>query len=505
MTTRSEAQKRISRYAHALTVSLALMLLPFPAGQNEAAERPGSPGISAERTAPPGNTWVGAEVYLTARGTGDRMARKASLTAEPMAQPDEHVPTIMLDRARSFQTIVGIGGALTDASAETFSKLPPERREEVLTALFDSTRGNGFTLCRTHIHSCDFSSESYSYSEVPGDTALEQFSIERDLKHKIPFIRAAAARAGTGFRLFASPWSPPAWMKTNGNMLQGGALRPEYRQAWADYFVRFVREYERAGVPVWGLTVQNEPMAVQTWESCIFTAEEERDFVKYYLGPTLAGTGLSRLKLMIWDHNRGIMYQRAAAVFNDPEASKYVWGTGFHWYVGDHFDNVRLVREAFPDKELVFTEGTEATFHPDSLLEWKWGETFGRSMIMDLNNGSAGWVAWNVLLDERGGPNHVGNFCMAPIIADTRTGNLTYMNSYQYIGHFSRFIRPGARRIIASSNCDPLLATAFANTNGTIAVVVMNPSDASIEYQTWMEGLAVKLTSPAHSITTIIL
>jgi glucosylceramidase len=497
---------------------LGTVLLAFSGLPGSAAEGPAQPWPAAERPAPsspvaerfhsprpPLDAWVGADVFVTAQGTGDRLTQKSGLSSVPLAQPDEHTPTIMLDRGKRFQTIVGIGGALTDASAETFFKLPAGRREEILTALFDSTRGNGFTLCRTHIHSCDFSSESYSYTEVPGDTALKHFSIERDMKYKIPFIKAAAQRAGAGFRLFASPWSPPAWMKTNGSMLQGGALRPEYRQAWADYVVRFVREYERAGVPIWGLTVQNEPMAVQPWESCIFTAEEERDFVKYYLGPTLARSGLSGLKLMIWDHNRGIMYQRAAAVYSDPEAAKYVWGTGFHWYVGDHFDNVRLVRDAFPDKELVFTEGTEATFHPDSLLEWKWGETFGRSMIMDLNNGAAGWVAWNVLLDERGGPNHVGNYCTAPIIADTRTGALTYMNSFQYIGHFSRFIRPGARRIVASSNWDPLLATAFVNPDGKIAVVVMNTSDQSIDFQAWMEGRAVRTSCPAHSIITLIL
>jgi glucosylceramidase len=509
--------KRPLRRPRAWIPALAILLLPLSAGPSQPGEhpaastpaaRPWSPVTSAhppDIPVPPATAWGAAEVYLTAKGTGDRVTRKTELASESVAQPDEHTPAVILDRTKRFQTIVGIGGALTDASAETFYKLPAERREEILTALFDSTRGDGFTLCRTHIHSCDFSSESYSYTEVPGDTALKHFTIERDLKYKIPFIKAAAVRAGSGFRLFASPWSPPAWMKTNGSMLQGGSLRPEYRQAWADYVVRFVREYERAGIPIWGLTVQNEPMAVQPWESCIFTADEERDFVKFYLGPALARSGLSRLKLMIWDHNRGIMYQRAAAVYNDPEAAKYVWGTGFHWYVGDHFDNVRLVRDAFPDKELVFTEGTEATFHPDSLLEWKWGEMFGQSMIMDLNNGAAGWVVWNVLLDERGGPNHVGNFCTAPIIADTRTGALTFMNSFYYIGHFSRFIRPGARRIIASSNWDPLLATAFVNPDGSVAAVVMNTSDVSIDFQTWMEGRAVTSTSPAHSIMTILL
>ncbi|MCG3156650.1 MAG: hypothetical protein DKINENOH_03274 [bacterium] len=449
--------------------------------------------------------WSKAEVYVTAKATNDRITKKEPLTFLPLEQPDEHTPTIILDKDKTFQTLVGIGGALTDASAETFYKLPAKQQQEILTAFFDKAQGIGFTLCRTNIHSCDFSSASYTYAEVPGDTNLKHFSIAPDLKYKIPFIKAVFARAGSELKLFASPWSPPAWMKTNNNMLQGGKLRPEYNQTWADYFVRFVQEFEKAGVPIWGLTVQNEPMAVQTWESCIFTAAEERDFVKYHLGPALERAGLSRLKLMIWDHNRGIMYQRAKVVYDDPEASKYVWGAGFHWYVGDHFDNVRLVHDAYPDKELVFTEGTEANFDANKVKDWQWGEVFGKSIIMDLNNWASGWVAWNVILDERGGPNHVGNFCMAPIICNTKTGELTYMNSFYYLGHFSRFLRPGAKRIICSSNHDDLLATAFLNPDGKIAVVVMNQTEKEIEFHTWIENQAVKTNSPAHSIVTLVL
>ena len=449
--------------------------------------------------------WLKADLYVTAKGTADRITKKESPVFEPLEQPDEHTPTIILDRFKTFQTIVGFGGALTDASAETFYKLPKEKQEEILTGLFDRQKGNGFSLCRTNIHSCDFSSDGYVYAEVPGDSSLAHFTIAHDLKYRIPFIKAAMKVAGSDFKLFASPWSPPAWMKTNNSMLQGGKLRPEYYRTWASYFARFVSEYRNAGVPVWGLTVQNEPMAVQTWESCVFSATEERDFVKYYLGPVLEQAGLSSLKLMIWDHNRGIMYQRAKVVYDDPVASKYVWGAGFHWYVGDHFDNVRMVHDAYPDKALVFTEGTEATFSADSVKEWRWGEVFGRSMIMDLNNWASGWVAWNVILDEQGGPNHLGNYCMAPIICNTKSAELTYMNSFYYIGHFSRFIRPGAKRIICSSNTDALLATAFLNEDGTIAMVVMNPSDRDVTFYTWIENRGVKTTSPAHSIVTLVM
>ncbi|MEW6511181.1 MAG: glycoside hydrolase family 30 protein [Bacteroidota bacterium] len=488
-----------SRHFHSLsTFALAVLaVLLFH------AELPSSGGGTTGHRGTPDRT--PAELYVTARGPEDRLARKAPVQFTPLSQPDEHTPTIILDPGREFQTVVGIGGALTDAAAETFARMPEVKQKELLEALFGRERGNGYSLCRTSIHSCDFSSESYSYTATPGDTALQDFSIERDLRHRIPFIRAAFRTAGGDLRLFASPWSPPAWMKSNNNMLDGGKLQPRYRSAWAAYFVRFVREYEKAGVPLWGLTVQNEPMAVQPWESCIFTAEEERDFVRDHLGPALEGAGLMRLRLMIWDHNRGIMYQRAKVVYDDPAAARYVWGMGFHWYVGDHFDNVRLVRDAYPDKALVFTEGTVENFDAARLHEWQWGEQYARSMIVDLNNGASGWVDWNVLLDEQGGPNHVGNYCMAPVICDTRTGEVTYMNSYYYIGHFSRFIRPGAKRIVCSSNSDDLLGTAFVRPDGRIAVVVLNTTEKEIRFVTWLDGTGAWTVSPPRSILTLLL
>jgi glucosylceramidase len=456
---------------------------------------------AAEAPSPPP---AAVDVWLTARDTGDRLAPKPPATFEPLEQPVEGAPTVMIDPTKRFQTIEGFGGALTDAAAETWAKLPPERQQEVLTAYFDPDEGIGYTLCRTHIHSCDFSSESYAYTEVPGDVELAHFSLDHDRRFRLPFIRAALEAAGAPVKIFASPWSPPAWMKTNDSMLHGGQLRPEYRDAWARYFVRFVREYENEGVPIWGLTVQNEPMAAQTWESCIFTAAEERDFVRDHLGPALEKAGLSRLKLMIWDHNRGIMFQRAQVVYDDPEAARYVWGAGFHWYVGDHFDNVRLVHDSWPDKRLLFTEGTPASFDPKTLRDWKWGEIYARSMLHDLNNWAAGWTDWNVLLDERGGPNHVGNFCIAPVHGDTRTGELTFTSSYWYIGHISKFVRPGDRRIACTSNDDDLLASAFVSPDGRVVTVVMNASEKDKNVLLWMGGRAASTPSPAHSILTLV-
>ena len=430
--------------------------------------------------------------------TKDRLTDKGKLAFESMPQPEEHAAVIMIDAGKTFQEFVGIGGALTDAAAETFYKLPADKQSEFITSLYDSVKGIGYSLGRTHINSCDFSSESYTYV-AEGDSLLKSFNISHDLKFRIPLIKEALKLA-PGMKIYVSPWSPPAWMKTNNDMLHGGTIKPEYLNAWAYYYIRFIEEYKKLGIPIWGLTVQNEPMAVQTWESCNYTAEDERDFVKKYLGPRLKASNLSELKLMIWDHNRGIMFQRAKTVLDDPEAAKYVWGTAFHWYVGDHFENVGLVHDAWPDKNVLFSEGCNGPFDWKTINDWKWGENYGRSIIHDLNNWAAGWTDWNILVDEKGGPNHVKNYCFAPIVGDTRDGSLHYMNSYWYLGHFSKFIRPGARRIISSSNMDELITTAFLNTDGSCVAVVMNESDKSMNIKVWVNGKAISADLPEHSI-----
>jgi len=445
------------------------------------------------------------EVYVTAKDTGQRLAKAGELELAAAQPINEKEAYIFADPTKTFQTVLGIGGALTDASAETFYKLPADQRREILTAYFDPQKGIGYSLGRTHIHSCDFSSESYTYVK-DGDQRLDSFDISPDLKHRIPFIKEALATAGkNNFTLYASPWSPPAWMKDNNNMLHGGKLKPEYYESWARYYGKFIHAYEKAGVPIWGLSVQNEPLAVQTWESCNYSAEEERDFVKNYLGPALRKDGLSDKKIIVWDHNRSFMFQRASVILDDPAAAKYVWGVGFHWYVDDSFENVKRVQEAYPKTHLLFTEGCNGPFDLGKINDWQWGETYGKSMLHDFNNGVEGWTDWNVLLDETGGPNHVQNFCFAPIHADTKTGKLYYMDSYYYIGHFSKFIRPGAKRISSSSSTDKLQTTAFLNPDGTIAVVVLNLSDQAQPFNFSVNGKSAKSTSPAHSIITLVI
>ena len=442
-------------------------------------------------------------VYLTAAETSYRLSPTDKLEFREFGQPLETQACVFVDPTHTFQTFLGIGGALTDAAAETFAKLPKDKQQEILKALFDPKDGIGYTLARTNIHSCDFSSGSYTYT-ADNDVDLKTFDVKHDEQYRIPFIKQAMIAAGGKLTLFASPWSPPAWMKDNNDMKHGGKLKPEYRQPWANYYVKFIKAYEQRGIPVWGLTVQNEPMATQRWESCIWTADEERDFIKQYLGPTMKKQGLGSKKIIIWDHNRDLMFQRANTVLSDPEAAKYVWGTGFHWYAPDNFENVKRVQESFPGKNLLFTEATNYPFSLDTINEWKWGENYGRNMVNDFNNGAVGWTDWNVLLDEHGGPNHVSNYCFAPLHGNTKTGQLYYMNAYYYIGHFSKFIRPGAKRIISSSNRDRLQTTAFLNPDGKIAVVVLNVSNEKVPYRLWVKGKAAETTSLPHSIMTLV-
>ena len=239
-----------------------------------------------------------------------------------------------------------------------WAELSPARQAELIRAYFDLDSGHGYRLCRTHINSCDFSVGNYAYTEVDGDIDLKHFSIDHDREYLIPLIHAAKEAAGDQpIKLLASPWSPPAWMKTNGQMTGGGKLKPEYRDAWARYYCRYIDEYEKEGIPIWGLTVQNEPDATQRWESCRYTAEEERDFVRDYLGPTLHRSGRQDVKLIVWDHNRDLLFDRASCVFDDPKASKYVWGAGFHWYVSDEYHHVKMVNDFYPDKNCCSPKG----------------------------------------------------------------------------------------------------------------------------------------------------
>jgi glucosylceramidase len=447
------------------------------------------------------------QVYTTAKDTELRLTKTSEQVFKKKVQPLETEVAIFINPKKTFQKYLGIGGAITDASSEVFATLNETQQNKLLESLYGKD-GIGYNIIRTSIHSSDFGLGSFTYVKE-GDADLKTFSIEKDKEKRIPFIKRAIDLIKDDLVFYASPWSPPAFMKSNKNMLQGGKLLPEFRQAWADYYVKFIKAYEEEGIPVWGLTIQNEPMAVQRWESCIYTADEERDFLKNYLGPTLEKEGLGDKKIVVWDHNRDLISERANTIFEDPEASKYAWGIGFHWYETwtgglPKYDNLKNINESFPSKNMLFTEGCQEGFDTERLHFWPNAERYGNSMINDFNSGVVGWTDWNILLDERGGPNHVQNFCFAPIHANTKTGELIYTPTYYYIGHFSKFIKPGALRVSTTTSRTTIESTSFQNENGSIVTVVMNKTDHTIGYKLIVGAAETYLEIQPRAMQTII-
>ncbi len=483
----------ISRDARRLGATTMLL-----AALTSAVAAAGAPG------APP---W---QLYTTAQGVTGRFVSRTLGVPQPAGQPLESEVAVFVDTRHRFQEVLGFGGAITDATAETYAKLTPAQQQAFLSAYFDPREGLGYSLLRTTIHSSDFSSASYTYVK-DGDRSLASFSIEHDMRYRVPLLRQAlaAGRAkGSEMRVFASPWSAPAWMKSNGNMVGGGTLLPEYRDTWAQYIVRFVKAYEQAGIPLWGLTIQNEPMAKQTWESMIYSAEDEARFLGDHLGPALKAAGLQDKKVIVWDHNRDLLPQRANHILSDPKARPYVWGVGYHWYEtwakGEPMHrNLAAVHEAYPDVPLLLTESSIERFDPAQMQSWANGERYGREILADLNAGSSGWVDWNMLLDSRGGPNHVGNYCFALLHASD-DGQLIFTPSYAYMGHFTRYIKPKARRVSATASRSTLDATAFRNPDGSLAVVVMNATSQAQRYRLIVDGSEVAVEIPAHAIQTAV-
>lgn len=445
------------------------------------------------------NPWSLVE---TGRDTARRLSPQPAPAASSAAVPAD---ALVVDPAQRYQQMIGFGGALTESSAWVLAQLPVEARLDIIRRYYDPQVGIGYTIGRTHLNSCDFSLSMWSLAPMPGDYDLNSFTLDPMRAWVMPLLHDArrAAGGGASFKLMVSPWSPPAWMKTNNRMDDGGSLRREYAPAWANMFVKFAQAMEREeNFPVWAFTIQNEPEAHQTWESCLYTPEQERDFVKLHLGPALRQAGLlGRIKLIGWDHNRDRLEARTAALFADAEAAKYFWGIGIHWYVSNDFTASTRVHTLWPDKPIIFTEGCWEG--GKNLGAWEHGEGYATQMMGDFRNWVCGFIDWNIVLDQRGGPNHVGNFCDAPVIVDTGTKEIRYGPSFYYIAHFSRFVQPGAHRI-ASSGAASLDSIAFRNPDGSLVTIVMNRTDAPVAFSLAVADETFACTIPARSIQTYV-
>ncbi|MCA1756915.1 MAG: hypothetical protein LC649_05605 [Bacteroidales bacterium] len=519
---------------------------------------------------------------LTTSESGDKMSEKENVRFTE-ARPDGIVITV--DPGITRQTMDGIGSSFTESSAFVLAHLDISGRREVMNALFGENGAN-FSMARTHIGACDFSVEGkYSYAEKAGDILLDSFSIRPDIlgfdsrkypgimdkKYDLlPMIKEALEikmmQKDTDLFIVASAWTAPPWMKDinewyitgspeNNYQGTGGALKPEYEEAYADYLIKYLDAYRSEGVDIWGLTPVNEPHGNNgQWESMHFTPESQNGFIKKYLGPKLQQGNNSEVKLLIYDQNRDGLEHWTDVILGDSETAPYVYGTAVHWYESTfrvYEDVFERVNEKFPDHAIVHTEGCiddlgkpapEGITDPDKYQEsdwfnndsfwwnptatdWAYSATwegvktedhpvytpvhrYARNIIVSIDHWMRGWIDWNAVLDHNGGPNHVGNYCGAPVMINTETKQVYYTPVYYILAQFSRTIRPGDRAVKTSIVSDgptdsEVYSCATINSEKLLSVQLLNTGKEKKSWCLEIKGQYAEITVEANSLQTI--
>ncbi|MBT8276814.1 MAG: glycosyl hydrolase family 30 [Bacteroidia bacterium] len=441
---------------------------------------------------------------------------------------------IQLRPEKELQTITGFGGAFTESSAYLLNKLSKKQRDTILQAYF-SKDGANYSLTRTHMNSCDFSLSNYSYASVENDMELENFTIDEDRDDLIPMIKDAMAFSEDGFKIFASPWTAPPWMKDNKDWV-GGKLLPEYYDTWALFFSKYVDAYKEEGIELWGFTVENEPLGNgNNWESMHFTPKEMTDFVEFHLGPKLEADGKGDLVIMGYDQNREHLNEWVDEMYRDENSSKYFDGTAIHWYASTYEvfpDALQYAHNKAPDKYLIEAEGcidAQVPVWQDDGWYWKkeatdWGydwapeedkhlhpkyspvNRYARDIIGCLNNWVDGWVDWNMVLDKQGGPNWFKNWCIAPVIVDPDSDEVYFTPLYYTMAHFSKYMRPGAKVIdVDKPDIEKFMVTAATNPDNSIAVVIFNEEPVARDYTLVLNGKSVNLRIDGQAIQSIVI
>ncbi len=448
------------------------------------------------------------------------------------ATTDEFDVGMVVSPEKKFQTITGFGGSFTESTAYLMNQLGKENRDSILKAYFGED-GAKYSLTRTHMNSCDFSLSNYSYAAVEGDMDLEHFTIQEDKEDIIPMIKEAMDISKDGFKIIASPWTAPPWMKDNNNWV-GGKLLPEYYDTWALFFSKYLDAYKAEGIDIWGFTVENEPLGNgNNWESMHYSAEEMTQFVQNHLGPTLESHGKNHVKILGYDQNREHLDEWVDAMFKDEASSKYFSGTAIHWYASTFEvfpEALQYAHQKAPTKHLIQSEAcvdaqvpewkNDAWYWSKEATDWGWDWApesdkhlhpkyvpvyrYARDIIGCLNNWVDGWVDWNMVLDRKGGPNWFKNWCVAPVIVDPEKDEVYFTPLYYTLKHFSRFIRPGAVRIGIESTDDSVLATAAENPDGSIAVVLLNQQSDSKKIGLQLNGKQITIPVSGQSIQTIM-
>lgn len=401
-----------------------------------------------------------------------------------------------------YQTFEGFGGALTESAGYVFGQMKKEQQDELLQQYFGADQMK-YRMVRIPIDSCDFSLGHYEAVEDEQDKAFNGFQLKRVEKNIFPLLDSAQAVYGDNLDIMLTPWSPPAYMKTNHDRNHGGKLKEEYKKTWADYICCYIKEYRKRGYQVKRISLQNEPKAAQKWDSCIYTAEEEKEFLRDFMWPSLQENGLDDVEVFIWDHNKERAFERACAII-DETTEHMISGIAFHWYSGDHFEALKMIHEKFPDKKLILSEACieYSKFASDDYL--RNAQKYAHDMIGNMNNGMTGFYDWNILLNQTGGPNHVGNLCDAPFLFDTNSRELLKRNTARYLWHFSHFIENGAVRIGTTSYTDEAEATAFLNSDGKIVVVLLNRTEKELPVNIRMNDRMAAVHLCPNSIATAV-
>ncbi|KAE9324941.1 putative glucosylceramidase 4 [Phytophthora rubi] len=467
-----------------------------------------------------------AGVYRTTRD-GERFRYEtATFVAGSSADAD-----LTIDASTTYQTIIGFGGAFTDAAAINVYKMDSTTQKMILDAYY-STDGTQYTTGRIPISSTDFSTSIYSYDAIVDDFDMSDFSIDGDKTsgtHKLDLIHRVLDMTERKLSIFASSWAPPVWMTKENSTLNchmKGSPGETYWKALALYYSKFITAYEKEGISIWAMTTQNEPsepaIKLNSWQSLRFTATTERDFIKKDLGPRMKADH-PNLKLIIMDDNKSNLLSWLAAL-EDDEAAQYVDGVGIHWYsdadfplgIGGSFSDLTTFHTKYPN---VFMLGTEACegYIPDWVVTstgagvklgdfnigWWRAHNYAKDIINDLTSFVSGWTDWNLVLDTNGGPNWAKNYVDAPIIVDETNGNEIYKQPMYYVmGHFSKFLTPGSVRLkfTAASGSKSRLSdvdwTAFLTPEGQYVAILFNKGDGEE---------TVKIMAPSGKLVQVVI
>lgn len=460
-------------------------------------------------------------------------AQGNSLTKITAFSVNENAVLINLNPEEKFQTITGFGGSFTESSAHLLNRLSATNRKKILDAYF-SEQGANYSLTRTHIGSCDFSLSNYTYAKVENDVSLENFTIEDDKSDLIPMILEAKAISKEGFNIIASPWTAPPWMKDNKKYV-GGKLLPEFNDSFALYFSKYLDAYNKEGINIWGITVINEPHGNgNNWESTLFSPKEMTHFVQNHLGPKLEKEGWGDVNILGYDQNRAGIKEWVDVMYEDENTSKYYDGLAVHWYESTYEvfpKDLQYAHQKAPNKYLIQTEAcvdSEIPHWNDDAWYWKkeatdWGwdwasekdkylhpkyapvNRYANDIIGCLNNWVDGWVDWNMVLDTGGGPNWFKNWCVAPVIVDVNKDEVYFTPLYYTLAHFSKYMRPGAVKIGCSINHEEIVTTAVKNPDGTIAVVIFNPTDKKENIAIQLKDKTKNISISAKAIQTVVI